>query len=63
MVDANTQDVPSRVTDVLRIFLAASERGEMAELVLETMNGMLTTKYRSSETVNGAPAPNPRRRK
>ena len=52
MVDANTQDVPSRVTDVLRIFLAASERGEMAELVLETMNGMLTTKYRSSETVD-----------
>ena len=52
MVDANTQDVPSRVTDVLRIFLAASERGEMAALVLETRNGMLTTKYRSSETVD-----------
>ena len=66
MVDANAQDLPSKVTNVLRIFLAASARGEQAELVLETRNGMLTTKYRSSETVDGAPATpsaNPRKKK
>ena len=58
--------MPSKVTDVLRIFLAASARGEQAELVLETRNGMLTTKYRSSETVVGAPAmtsTNPKKKK
>ena len=55
MVDADSQDLPSRVTDVLRIFLAASARGEKAELVLETRNGMLPTKP--------LPAPTPRRRK
>ena len=56
MVDENSPDLPARVTDVLRIFLAASARGEEAELILETRNGRLTTKYRSSETVDGVPA-------
>ena len=56
MVDENSLDLPSRVTDVLRIFLAATARGEKAELILETRNGRLTTKYRSSETVEGVPA-------
>ena len=56
MVDENSLDLPSRVTDVLRIFLAATARGEKAELILETRIGRLTTKYRSSETVEGVPA-------
>ena len=34
MVDENSLDLPSRVTDVLRIFLAATARGEKAELSL-----------------------------
>ena len=56
MVDVNSQDLPSRVIEVLRIFLAASSRGEQAVLTLETRKGMLTTKYRSVETVAGVPA-------
>ena len=56
MVDENSPDLPSRVTYVLSIFLAASARGDKAELVLETRNCRLTTKYRCSETVDGVPA-------
>ena len=40
----SVQDVPLRVMEMLRIFLAASSRGEEAALVLEARNGKLTTK-------------------
>ena len=48
--------VPPSVMDVLRIFLAASIRGEEAVLVLDTRQGKLTTKYRRVETLAGTPA-------
>ena len=48
-------DVPERVLDVLKTFLAASYRGEKAVLVLETQQKMVTTKYRSVETRPGSP--------
>ena len=51
------QDVPHRVLDMLRMFLAASTRGEQAVLILETKNKQLITKYRSVEKkVAGASA-------
>ena len=44
--------------DLLKIFLAASTRGEQAVLILESRNGTLSTKFRSlEEIVAGAPAP------
>ena len=49
-------DVPIRVLEVLKIFLAASSRGEKACLVLETQSKMVNTKYRSVETRAGLPA-------
>ena len=56
MADAKLdQEVPPRVMDLLRMFLAASSRGEQAVLVLETRNSTLTSKYKSVETVTGAP--------
>ena len=51
-----TDNIPPRVMDLLRIFLAASSRGEQAVLVLETSKTTVTTKYRSVETLAGAPA-------
>ena len=56
MADISDQDMPVRVMEMLRIFLAASSRGEDAALVLETRKGVLTTKYRSVENVAGVPA-------
>ena len=56
MVDKSGEDVPPRVMEMLRIFMAASCRGEQAVLVLETRNKTLTTKYRCVETMEGAPA-------
>ena len=56
MVVVNVQDVPVQVLDQLRIFLAASSRGEEAVLILETRKNKLTTKYRSVELLAGAPA-------
>ena len=53
MADVSVQDMPVRVMETLRIFLAANFRGEEAALVLETRKGVLTTKYRSVETVAG----------
>ena len=50
-------DVPSRVLDLLKIYLAASSRGEMAVLVLETKSKAVNTKYRSMDTVSGMPTP------
>ena len=65
MVDL--EDVPTNVLDLLKIFLASSLRGERAVLVLETQNRAINTKYRSMDTVVGAPAPptstNTKRRK
>ena len=40
----------------LKIFLAASSRGDQAVLILETKNRTLTTKYRCVESMTGAPA-------
>ena len=56
MVDVNVQDVPVQVLDQLRIFLAASSRGEEAVLILETRKNKLTTKYRSVELFSESPA-------
>ena len=55
MADCSDQDLPQRVMELLRIFLAASSRGEEAALVLETRKGAITTKYKSVETVAGVP--------
>ena len=41
---------------MVRMFLAASTRGDNVVLILETRNHQLITKYRSSENVSGAPA-------
>ena len=54
MVDlTSAQDVPPRVMDLLRIFLAASSRGEEAVLTLETRKNAISTKYRSVESPAG----------
>ena len=52
----NVQDVPNSVLDIVRMFLAANNRGEHAVLILETKNQQLKTKYRTVEKVAGAPA-------
>jgi hypothetical protein len=59
MVDVKSlDDVRTRVLDLLKIFLAASPRGERAVLVLETRSKALTTKYRSlDDAVIGVPVP------
>ena len=59
MVDVKSlDDVPTRVLDLLKIFLAASSRGERAVLVLETRSKSLTAKYRGvDDDVVGVPAP------
>ena len=57
MVDVKSdQDVPPRVMEMLRMFLAASSRGEEALFVLETRKNKMTTKFRIVETMAGAPA-------
>ena len=50
-------DLPSRVLDLLKTFLAASSRGETAVLVLETKKKAVNMKYRSEDIVVGPPAP------
>ena len=50
-------DLPSRVLDLLKTFLAANSRGETAVLVLETKNKAVNMKYRSVDTEVGSPAP------
>jgi hypothetical protein len=47
------QDVPQRVLDMVRMFLASSTRGDHTVLTLETRNQQIVTKYRSVETVAG----------
>ena len=56
MLDVNVQDVPVQVLDQLRIFLAASSRGEEAVPILESKKNKLTIKYRSVELLAGTPA-------
>ena len=57
MIDlTSAQDVPPRVMDLLRIFLAASPRGEEAVISLETSKKAISTKYRSVESPAGVPA-------
>ena len=51
-----SENVPSSILDMLKVFLAAKARGEQAFLFLETKNGTLTTKYRSVEAIAGIPA-------
>ena len=58
MVEVTCLDyVPSRVMDLLKIFLAAGSRGEMQVLVLETKSKAVNTKYRSMDTLSGMPTP------
>ena len=56
MEDSDDQDVPQRLLDMLRIFLAASKRGDNAALILETRDKDIITKYRSVEPAAGFPA-------
>ena len=51
------QNVPPRIMEMLKIFLAASSRGDQAVLILETRKGTMTTKYRSVESLTGTPVP------
>ena len=53
------QDVPQRVWDMVRIFLASSTRGDHSVLTLETRDQKIVTKYISVETVAGATANTP----
>jgi hypothetical protein len=57
MVDQCLESIPPRVMDLLKMFLAASSRGEQVVLVLETRQRTLTTKFRSVEKVAGSQAP------
>ena len=57
MVDQCLESIPPRVMDLLKMFLAASSRGEQAVLILETRQKTLTTKFRSVEKVAGTHAP------
>ena len=60
MVDnASDQDVPRRMMDMLRMFLAASSEGEHCVLVLESKNGKTSTKFRSAEVAPGGPVHTP----
>ena len=56
--DLSYKDVPARVMELLRMFLAANSRGEVAVICLETWKKALTTKY-SNEVrteITGTPA-------
>ena len=56
MENSVDQDVPQRLLDMLRMFLAASKRGDHATLILETRRKDIITKYRSVEPVAGVSA-------
>jgi hypothetical protein len=60
MVDS---EVDQRVLDLVRMFLAASSRGDHAVFVLESSKQQITTKYRSVEKMAGSPAPTSTRTK
>ena len=55
----SNQDVPQNVMDMVRIFLASSNRGEQSVLILESKDQQIITKYRSVERVAGASATPP----
>ena len=58
MVELRCLDnLPSRVLDLLKTFLAASSRNETAVLFLETKMKAIKTKNRSVDIVAGSPAP------
>ena len=60
MVDSDSdQDVPQRVLDMVRMFLASSTKGDNTVLILESRNRQIVTKYRSVEKVAGATANTP----
>ena len=56
MVDT-IEDVAPRFMNWLKMFLAASTRGQQAVFVLKIRNRILTTKSRSVELLAGAPTP------
>ena len=56
MVDESSGNVPPGILEMLKIFLAASSRGEQSVLILETKDRTLTTKYRRMEVMTGTPA-------
>ena len=56
MVDESSENVPPGILEMLKIFLAASSRGEQSVLILETKDRTLTTKYRRVEVMTGTPA-------
>ena len=49
-------DVTERMLDMVKMFLAASTRGDKTVLILESRNQKIFTKYRSMETVTGPTA-------
>ena len=55
-MEDSDQDVPERVLNMVRMFLASSTRGDHSVLTLETRDQQIVTKYRSVETVAGASA-------
>ena len=55
MTDSDSDDV--RVLEMVRIFLAASKRGDHALLTLESSQKQLKTQYRCEEKVAGISAP------
>ena len=57
--DTSGQDVPRRMLDMLRMFLAASSEGEHCVLVLESKKGKTSTKFRTVEVAFGAPVQTP----
>jgi hypothetical protein len=56
MEDSDDPDVPQILLEMLRIFLAASKRGDHASLILDTRRKDIVTKYRSVEQVAGVSA-------
>ena len=55
MADSDSEDM--RVMDMVRMFLAASKRGDHALLILESRKQQLKTKYRSEGKVAGVSVP------
>ena len=56
MVDVTSNDgLPPSVMDLLRMFLAATTRGEQVSLVLESRSKAITSKYWCVEKLAGTP--------
>ena len=54
--DSEHDDVTQRVLDMVKMFLAASKRGDNTVLTLESRSKQIITKYRSVEKVTGPTA-------